>query len=187
MAKSKLNYAIMIAAIVLLNYLSVQIASFLNIPFFLDTWATMLGVMAGGLVVGIIGGILYNILMMTAWGAGAWVWAFSSIWIAIMTYILWKKGWIDISRPGKLVLAGLIIGLTDAVVVIIILFTAWGGVETYEGSLLTYDALMDATGNKVIAAMGEKFITEPVDRIVSLFIAAIVFSALPKKYILNRK
>ena len=180
-------YVIMIAAVVLLNYLAVQIAIFLKIPFFLDTWATSLGVMAGGLWVGLIGGILYNLIMMSVWGPNAWVWAFANIWVALSVYFLWKKGWIHIRSPGKLFISGLLIGLTETVVVIIILFTAWGGVETYEGVLPTYDVLLDATGSKVTAAIGEKFITIPVDQIVSLFIAAIVVSSISKKFILTKK
>jgi len=190
MARTKhniLTYAIMIVLIVLFNYLSVQIASYLGIPFFLDTWATSLGVMVGGLWVGIIGGVLYNVLMMTVWGPTAWVWAFGSIWIALATYFFWKKGWIDIRKPLKLLLSGLLMGLTGAIVFTAILFSAWGGVETYEGVLPTYEALLDGTGSKVIAALGEKFITAPADQIVAIFIAAIVLSGLPKKYILTKR
>jgi len=177
----------LIAAVVFINYLSVRFAQFLNIPFFFDTWGTSLGVLVGGLAVGLVGGVLYNLLMMTVWGSGAWVWAFVNIWVALIVYMLMKKGWIDIRFPGKLFLSGLIVGLTSAVVIIIILFTAWGGVETYEGVLPTYNALVEITGSKTIAAVGEKFITAPFDQIVSLFLAAIVYSAIPKKYKLIKR
>jgi hypothetical protein len=86
-----------------------------------------------------------------------------------------------------LLISGLILGIVTAVVIVIILFSAWGGVETYEGVLPTYQALFDTTGNKVLSAIVEKFITTPIDQIVSIFIAAIVFSAMPKKFILTRK
>lgn len=176
-----------ILAVVILNYIAVNIAIFLKIPFFLDTWATALGVMAGGFWVGLIGGVLYNLLMTTIWGANAWVWAFANIWVAIAVYFLFKKGWVSIKRPGLLFVSGLILGITEAIVVVIILFSAWGGVETYEGVLPTYEALLDATGSKVVAAIGEKFITIPADQIVSIFIAAIVFSSIPTAYLLKRK
>lgn len=183
----RIIFLVWIPVVVLLNYVAVKIAIFLKIPFFLDTWATSLGVMAAGLGVGLAGGVLYNLIMITEWGSSAWVWAFVNIWVALIVFFLFKIGWINIRKPGKLLISALVVGLTSAVVILIILFTAWGGVETYEGVLPTYDALLDATGSKVVAAVGEKFITTPADQIVSLFLAAIVFSALPKKLILAKK
>lgn len=173
---------IMVVLVVVLNYVGIHVAMFLKIPFFLDTWATSLGVMTGGLAVGLIGGVLYNLLMTTVWGPGAWVWAFANVWVALSVYYLFRKGYIDIKNPGKLFLASLLVGITEAIVIIVILFSAWGGMETYEGVLPTYDALLESTGNPHIAAMGEKFITTPVDQIVSIFMAAIIFSAIPKRY-----
>jgi len=188
MAKSRIwTIAIWIAAIVLLNYISVNVATVLKIPFFLDTWGTSLGVMAAGLGVGMIGGVLYNLLTaFTLWGANQWVWAFVNIWVALAAFYFWRKGWIDIRKPGKLVLTGFIIGITEAVVILIILFGALGGIETYEGVLPTYEALLESSGNKLVAASGEKFITSVADQIVSLFIASIVYSSLPKKYKLKK-
>jgi len=62
-----------------------------------------------------------------------------------------------------------------------------GGVETYEGVLPTHNAIFEATGNKMLAIMGEKFITIPIDQIVAIFIAAIVITTIPKKYFLTSK
>ena len=180
-------FLIMIPVIALLNYLAVQVAIFLKIPFFFDTWATSFGVMAFGLGVGLAGGILYNLYMMTVWGSGAWVWAFVNIWVALIVYVLFRKGMLNIRKPGKVLLSAIIVGLSSAIVIIIILFAAWGGVETYQGVLPTYDILLSATGSKMIAAVGEKFITTPFDQIVSLFIAAIEYSSLPEKFILTGK
>jgi len=183
----RLLYVLWIPIIALLNYVAVQVAIFLKIPFFLDTWATTLGVMAGGLAVGLAGGVLYNLVMMTVWGADAWVWAFANIWVALSVFFLYKKGWIDIRKPGKLFISALLVGLTESIVVIIILFSAWGGMETYEGVLPTYDAILDATGSRTFAAIGEKFVTIPIDQMVSIFIAAIIFSSLPKRFIFSKR
>ncbi|MBT7296400.1 hypothetical protein HN836_01970 [Candidatus Woesearchaeota archaeon] len=182
----RIIFFLLIFFVVIINFCSVKIAEFLQIPFFFDTWGTTLGVLTGGLAVGLVGGIIYNLIMMSVWGSSAWVWAFANIWVAIIVTILNRKGWISIKYPGKLFMSGIIVGLTTAVVIIIILFTAWGGVETYVGVLPTYDALLDVTGSKTVAAVGEKFITTPFDQIVSLFLAAIIYSTLPSKFILNR-
>lgn len=186
----RIIFLLMIPIVAILNYIAVKIAIFLKIPFFLDTWATSLGVMAGGLAVGLTGGVLYNLYMgFFVWteNPNGWIWAFVNIWVALIVFFLFKKGWVNIRKPGKLLASAVLVGLTSAIVIIIILFTVWGGVETYEGVLPTYDALLDATGSKTIAAIGEKFITTPADQIVSLFLAAIVFSALPKNLILTKK
>jgi len=178
----RILFILMVPAVALLNYLGVQVAIFLNIPFFLDTWGTTLGVLAGGLAIGVAGGVLYNLVMMTVWGPMAWVWAFANIWVAFSVYFLSKKGMMTIKKPGKLFVSALIVGVTTTIVILVILFSAWGGVETYEGVLPTYDALLDLTGNKVIAAVGEKFVTTPIDQIISIFLAAIVYSSLPARF-----
>lgn len=188
--QKRLVYLWWIPVIAILNYIAVQAAIFLKIPFFLDTWGTSLGVMSAGLGAGLAGGVLYNLYMgFFIWteNAHGWVWAFVNIWVAISTYALFKAGWVTIRKPGRLLLSAIFVGVTSAVVILIILFTVWGGVETYEGVLPTYQALLDATGSKTIAAVGEKFITTPVDQIVSLFIAAIVYSALPRSLMVRKK
>ncbi|MFC1768310.1 hypothetical protein ACFLZX_00975 [Nanoarchaeota archaeon] len=178
----------MIPIVVLLNYLTGVLSTYLGIPFFLDTWATSLGVMVAGLGVGLAGGVIYNIVMaLTVWGFPAWIWAFSNIWIAIITFILWKRNLIDIRRPGVVLLCGIIIGLTNSVVTIIIKFFAFGGLPTYAGTEPTYAAFLALTGSTIFATIGEHVTTELADKTVSIFIAAIVLSSLPKKFILTKK
>ena len=180
----KINKWLWIPIVAILNFIAVQIAIFLKIPFFLDTWGTSLGVMAGGLWPGLLGGALYNLYMgIFVWTEvpNGWIWAIVNIWVALSVFYLFKKGWVDIKKPGKLLLSAIAVGFTSSIIILIILFTVWGGVETYEGVLPTYDALLSATGSKTIAAIGEKFITTPIDQIVSMFIAAIVFSTWSKK------
>ena len=186
----RLVYLWWIPVIAILNYLAVQVAIFLKIPFFLDTWGTSLGVMSAGLGAGLAGGVLYNLYMgFFVWTENphGWIWALVNIWVAISVFGLFRAGWINIRKPGKLLISAIFVGLTSALIIIAILFTVWGGIETYEGVLPTYQALLDATGSRTVAAVGEKFITTPIDQIVSLFIAAIVYSALPKGLILTRR
>ncbi len=189
-AGKRILFLLMIPIVAILNFVAVKVAIFLKIPFFLDTWGTSLGVMAGGLSVGLVGGILYNLYMgFFVWteNPNGWIWALVNIWVAFSVYFLFKAGWVNIRKPGKLLVSSIIVGITSSVLIVAILFAFWGGVETYEGVLPTYDALLEATGSKTVAAVGEKFITTPADQIVSLFLAAIVFSALPKSLILGRK
>ncbi len=190
MVKKTTIYLAWIPIIAILNYVAVQVAIFLKIPFFLDTWATSLGTIAAGLGAGMAGGVLYNLYMgFFVWTENpyGWIWALANITVALMVAYLFRQGFIDIKKPGKLLISSIIVGIVEAIVIVIILFSIWGGVETYEGVLPTYNALLESTGSKEIAAIVEKFITTPIDQIVSLFIAAIVYSVLPEKYKVAKK
>lgn len=176
------RFAVMVPIIVALNYISVQVAIFLNIPFFLDTWATSAGVMIGGVWVGLAGGVLYNIVMAASVWQGQYAWALVSAWVAVAVYLLFRRGWIDISRPGKLLGSGLLVGASTAALALAIQFVFFGGVDIYQPILPTFNALLEASGSKVLSAVVEKFITIPVDQIVSLFIAAIVYTSVSKRF-----
>jgi hypothetical protein len=171
----------MVPIIVALNYISVKVATFLNIPFFLDTWATSAGVMLGGVWVGLAGGVLYNFVMASSVWQGQYAWALVSAWVVVAVSFLFRKGWIDISRPGKLLGSGIMVGASTAALALGVQFMFYGGVDIYQPILPTFNALLEASGNKVLSAVAEKFITIPVDQIVSLFLAAIVYTSVSKR------
>ncbi|OVE74658.1 hypothetical protein BVX95_01640 [archaeon D22] len=185
------KYLIMTVTVIivaLLNFLTGVVANFLHIPFFLDTWATSLGTMTAGPIIGGLGGIVHNLIMAgTVWGWSAWVWMFSSIWIAFITWYFFKKGYLDISKPGKVLQAGLLIGLTNAIVTFLIAMIFFEGLPTYEGTRATFDAFLAATGSVPAASLLHHLVSELGDKTVSIFIAAIVFSVIPKKYCLSGK
>ena len=191
MAKQNNNHILIISTIIgvaLLNYVTGVISNFLSIPFFLDTWATSLGVLVGGLWIGMVGGVLYNLVMAaTVWGIDSWVWAFANIWIAIATFYFWKKDYINIQKPGKVLQAGIIIGLTSAIVTFLIAMIFFDGLPTYEGTKASFDAFLAATGSVPAASFLQHLITELGDKTASVFIAAIVFSSVPKKWIFSKK
>ncbi|MCF7861037.1 hypothetical protein K9M79_02235 [Candidatus Woesearchaeota archaeon] len=175
-------FIVMIPLIVILNYLTGLFAYSLKIPFFLDTWATSLGVLVAGLPVGIAGGVLYNLIMaLTVWPFEWWIFCLSSVWIAIITCILYRGGWINLGNPVKLILAGVVIGVTNAIVVILIHFVFFDLTTSYEGSAPAYKLIFDMTNSPFLALLFEKMITEVSDKLVSIFAAAMVLEYIPKK------
>jgi len=171
---------LVLPTIVLLNYVTSIITDLLHVPFFLDTWATSLGVMMCGLLFGIIGGVLYNLFMaFTFWGASAWVWSISSIWVAIVTYFLWKSGWIKIGNPFKIIGSGMFIGATNAIVTTLISVIAFGALPTYAGTEPTYQFFYAMTNNRLVSTLSEHLITELADKTIAIFMAAFVFTHLP--------
>jgi hypothetical protein len=177
-----LNYVIIILLIIMFNFISMQIANALSIPFFLDTWATALGTMVAGLWVGIIGGILYNAFMALSgiWEIQSILFALCSIWVAIGTYWFYKKKWIDPAKPIKLIAAGFFIGIINAIIVIAIL--SYLGKVSYDPALETYASMLKITGSPFCAMVIEKMITEMSDKLISVFLAALVLEHIPKKF-----
>jgi len=90
--------------------------------------------------------------------------------------------WIDVGNPFKMIGAGFIIGLTNGIVTTLIQFTFFGHMPTYEGTQMTYQAFLAITNNPVIASVLEHMLTELSDKTVSIFIAATVYTYLPKQF-----
>jgi len=184
----KTVFFLAIPLIAICNYVTGVIANYMAIPFFLDTWATSLGAMAFGLPVGIAGGVLYNFFMAgTVWGWDAWVWTFSSIWVAFISYVLYRTGWIDIQKPFRLITAGFLIGFSNAFVATAISLIAFGGLPTYAGTEPTYRFFFAITQSRVLATFGENLLSELADKTVAIFIAAVVLAHIPKRYRLGWK
>jgi energy-coupling factor transport system substrate-specific component len=180
-------FLVMIPIIVILNYLTGLVAYSMRIPFFMDTWATSLGVMVAGLPVGIAGGMLYNIIMsLTVWPLEWWVFCLSNAWVAVITYLLFKAGWIKLSNPLKLLVSGVAIGITNALVVILLHLFFFGLTSTYEASAPAYRFIYDLTNNQFIAIFFEKMITEISDKLVSIFMAVMVLEYIPFYMRLNK-
>jgi len=83
-----------------------------------------------------------------------------------MTWIFWQKGWIDIRRPGHVLIAGLLSGTVSAIFTIAITINlrtfpvfrdSWG-----------LPFFMDVTGNALLGNLIEQFAVELVDKTLSL-------------------
>jgi len=177
---------VLIPVIAALNYVTGVIINLLKLPLFMDTWATMFGTVVAGLWVGIAGGFLYNIVMaFTFWGLPAWVWGFINVFIAVITWVFWRVGWITVKKPIKLVLAGIIIGVLNVIPVTLINVFVFGALPTYAGTSWIYAIILNQTGSTISAVIGSSIAAEIPDKLLSLILAAVVASRMPARYSLR--
>lgn len=175
--------AVLIPVIAALNYVTGVAINLLKLPLFMDTWATMFGTVVAGLWVGIAGGFLYNIVMaFTFWGLPAWVWGFINVYIAAITWVLWRFGWITIKKPIRLIVAGIIIGVTNVIPTTLINVFIFGALPTYAGTSWIYAIVLNQTGNVITATLGSSIVAEIPDKLLSVILAAVVASRMPERY-----
>jgi len=177
---------VLIPVIAALNYVTGVIINILKLPLFMDTWATSFGAMVAGVWVGAAGGFLYNIIMaFTLWGLPAWVWGFINVYIAIITWALWRIGWVSVSKPAKLVAAGIIVGVTNVVPVTLISWGVFGLMPTYAGTAWIYAAVLASTNDTLTASVVSSIASEIPDKLISLILAAVVASRMPARFTLR--
>jgi energy-coupling factor transport system substrate-specific component len=177
---------VLIPVIAALNYVTGSIVTILKLPLFLDTWATMFGSIVAGLWVGAAGGFLYNIIMaFTLWGLPAWVWGFINIFIAFITWVFWRIGWVKVKSPVKLVLAGVIIGVLNVVPTTLVSWGVFGLMPTYPGTAPIYAAILAVSRDTLTATVVTSIIAEIPDKLISLVIAAVVASRMPARFTLR--
>lgn len=177
---------VLIPVIAALNYVTGVVINLLKLPLFMDTWATMFGTVVAGLWVGIAGGFLYNIVMaFTFWGLPAWVWGFINVYIAIITWVFWRIGWVSIKKPVQLILAGIIVGVTNVIPVTLINVFIFGALPTYAGTSWIYAIILNQTGSTISATIGSSIAAEIPDKLLSLILAAVVASRMPARYSLR--
>ena len=177
---------VLIPVIAALNYVTGVVINLLKLPLFMDTWATMFGTVVAGLWVGAAGGFLYNIVMaFTFWGLPAWVWGFINVYIAVITWVFWRIGWVAIKKPVKLVLAGIIVGVTNVIPVTLINVFVFGALPTYPGTSWIYAIILNQTGSTISAVIGSSIVAEIPDKLLSLILAAVVASRMPARYSLR--
>ncbi len=162
----------LIAIGVVLNLATSVVMVELGLPLFMDTWGTSLAVITGGFFVGACAGVLYNLIMAaTVWTPSYAVFAASSLLVAAMTWMFWRRGWIDIRRLHLLVAAGMATGLANTVLVITI--TTLLSFPPYEGTQVVHRFFLAATGNPALASAVATAVLEVTDKTLSLALAAV--------------
>ncbi|MBP9854940.1 MAG: hypothetical protein KBD53_08745 [Candidatus Omnitrophica bacterium] len=163
---------LLVLSMAMLNYSGSVLMTFLNLPFFLDTWGTSLAIVLGGLKAGILAGIIYNLVMaFTFWDPSSWVWMFCNVFMALITWIFFKRGWINLHKPIRLISVGIISGVLNSIIVMII--TWMTHLPTYKGTMVVYHFFVGLTGNTEFASIAEKMAVEVTDKSISLLLVAV--------------
>lgn len=161
----------LILAAVMFNFVTSSLMIQTKLPFFLDSWGTSLAVMLGGWQAGVITAVLYHILICAAhWGWSSWVWVLSSLLIVGGTWVFSRRNWTSIYRPGKMLMAGAVIGILNSALVQLIIYVT--DLPSYEGTLAVYRFFLRMTGNGTFAALAEKMFVEIGDKTLSMILAA---------------
>jgi hypothetical protein len=160
-----------LAIAVLLNMASSLVMLAFGIPLYLDTWGTSFAVIMAGLPVGVLAGVLYNLIMAgTLWETYTLVFAGSSVLVAVATWWFWKRGWVDLRRPGPLLAAGVITGTANALLVAVLVLVF--NLPPYQGTLAIYEQVMEYVDNPAIARFLLELVVEVIDKTLSIVLAA---------------
>jgi hypothetical protein len=177
------RFLFLVAAIAVADWTSASVAHLLGLPFYLDTWATSVGVMTGGLAAGIGGGTVYNALMaLTFWGPGAVVWALSSVLVACLTYVFWRRGWLEIEHPLWIAAAGAATGLANSALA---LLTPPDGTLNDGERILRQ--VVEAAAGPTASRIAETLLSEITDKTVCVFVAVAVTVLLQERWAWARR
>jgi len=164
---------------IMLNIMTAVVIITLHIPLYLDSWATSLAVILGGAGIGFIVGIVYNLFMYaTYWGPSSWVWMFSSILVVIITWYFYKRGWITLRKPWKLILVGILTGVLNTILAVIIILVA--NLPHYQGTYPIYTFFYQITDNNILASTIENLCVEIIDKTIAIILAATMASFVYK-------
>jgi TMEM175 potassium channel family protein len=156
-----------------LNIITAVFVITLHLPLYLDSWASSLAVILGGLGIGLIVGVVYNLFMsVTYWGSSSWIWMFSSILVVLITWSFNKKGWITLRKPWRLLSVGIITGILNTILAVFILWAA--RLPPYQGTYSIYTFFYQLTSNNILASTTENLIVEIIDKTICIALAAIV-------------
>jgi hypothetical protein len=166
-------------AVATLDYLSARAADALSVPFYLDTWATSVGVLAGGLVPGIVGGALYCVAMAaTVWGPRGMVWTISSASVALLTWAFARRGWVDVERPLGLLSAGIITGALNTLLSALLEPLVYGTRDPFDKSMLFRELFQKALGSWDVVLHLDDLLVEITDKTVCILVAAATVALL---------
>jgi hypothetical protein len=180
--------AALIAAIAVLDYASARAADALGVPFYLDTWATSLGVLVGGVVPGIVGGALYCAVMAaTVWGPTGLVWTLSSASVALLTGFAARRGWVDIERPLGLLGTGITTGALNTVLAALLERIVYGTGNPFDKSVPFRQLFEGAFGSSYIVLHLDDLLVEIADKTASLIVAAAVAALLAERFAWARR
>jgi voltage-gated potassium channel len=161
-----------IAIAVMLNMATSLVMIAFEFPLFMDTWGTSFAVIISGFGAGAVAGILYNILIAVGFqDLSAVAFTISSVFVAGLTWVFWKRGWVDVRAPWLLVGAGVITGILNALLTFSIVFLLH--LPHYEGTVAINQFFTRQLGDTVAILMVENVIVEMIDKTFSLVLAAV--------------
>jgi len=171
---------VLIPVAIAINVVVGQIVLTLKLPVFLDSIGTILVAVVAGPWAGALTGVLSNLIWGLAIDPNALPWWPVAMFIGFVAGVcaqfgLFRSAW-------KVVVAGLLVAVTAAVVSTPIAVYLYGGITASGISFLT--AYLMQTGVGVVqAVLSANFISEPVDKITTALLAYSILQGLSARYV----
>ncbi|HWQ46008.1 MAG TPA: hypothetical protein VN376_04030 [Longilinea sp.] len=171
---------VLIPVAIAINVVVGEIVVLLRLPVYLDSIGTVLVAVICGPWAGALTGLLSNLI----WGA--LIDPNALPWFPVALFIGFVAGWCG--RFGlfkswwKVIIAGILIALTSAVVSTPIAVYLYGGITASGSSFIT--AFLMQTGHDIISSvLSTNFLVEPVDKITTAMLAYAIIQGLSIRYI----
>jgi energy-coupling factor transport system substrate-specific component len=175
---------VLIPVAVGINVIGGTLTNVLRIPLFLDVIGTILLAILAGPWVAVVGGALTNVVLSFTASPTLLPFALVQIAIGLVVGYFALKGWFRVTEAvgyWKLLVVALAVMATAVVVSAPIVVLVFGGVTGGPTSVITGFFL--ATGQELLTSvLATQFITEPIDKIVSVAVAYAIATSVPERY-----
>jgi energy-coupling factor transport system substrate-specific component len=162
-----------------MNIVGGSLVTLLKLPVFLDVIGTILVAILAGPWVAALNGLVTNLILGVTASPTLVPYAIVNVAIGLVAGYLGLRGWFR--SYWKIFIAGLIITVTAIVVGAPITAFVFGGVTGSGISLL--NAYFLATGSTILeSVLKADAIVEPIDKIISVFVAFFIARAIPARY-----
>lgn len=172
---------LLIPIAVAINIIGGQLNSALGLPLFLDTIGTILASILGGPWVG-LAVVIIGKAVSSITSPGFFAFILVSIGIAIVVGNASRKGWL--TSPAKIFLTMLATALVVAIIGSTVRMTFYGGI-TGDGTSVIISTLV-ASGQEIVKAVfGTVFITNFIDKSLSILLSLAIIKMIPDKYLVK--
>lgn len=164
---------------VAINIVGGQLADALKLPIYLDSIGTVLSAILAGPWVGVVVGVLSN-LINGIFNSSYIPYTIVSIAIGLVTGYLARFHWFE--KHWKVFVSGIVIGLVSTVIGTPITVWVYGGVNGSGSTFIT--AFLEATGHSLWTSVTTAvLLSNLLDKVLAAIIAFFVVDALPIRYL----
>lgn len=166
-----------IAFAICINFIGGQIALFLKLPIYLDSIGTVFTAVVLGPIYGMLPNVISGLLMGMTVDIYSLYYAPVGIILGLVTGLVYKK-----YHPKKwwIFVAAIVITIPSTIASSCITAFLFGGI-TSSGSSILVQLLSKTPLGMVGSCFVVQFITDYIDRVICLYVVAVLIKAVPKK------
>ncbi|SIQ16872.1 energy-coupling factor transport system substrate-specific component [Aeromonas sp. RU39B] len=173
---------VLIVIAIAINMIGGQLASMLKLPIFLDSIGTILSAALAGPWIGLITGLLTNLIWGVLTDPVAAAFAPVAMVIGLVAGVLAKSGWFK--HGVKVVLAGVLITLAVTIIAVPIRTYLFGGVTGSGADFLV--AYVHSMGNDLIESVALTVLgANLIDKVLTCVVVWLLLGKLPQRTLLK--